>query len=87
VIQKAHILNLLMQLCDLAYVGSGEETAVTGSADRIVRFWDLSRRQANLVCNLKTNSYIGAGKLTAIFVVAAALPAGGGIGQLAILIC
>mmetsp|Transcript_22069 Transcript_22069/g.37365 ORF Transcript_22069/g.37365 Transcript_22069/m.37365 type:complete len:435 (-) Transcript_22069:105-1409(-) len=48
-------------------VGSGEEKAVTGSADRIVRFWDLSRRQANLVCNLKTNSYVGAGMLYKYF--------------------
>jgi len=48
--------------CNQCATGSGEEKAVTGSADRIVRFWDLSRRQASLVCNLKTNSYVGAGK-------------------------
>lgn len=43
-------------------LGTGDEKAVTGSADRIVRVWDLSRRQANLVSNLKTNSVIGAGQ-------------------------
>ena len=42
---------------------TGGEKAVSGAADRIVRFWDLSSRQANLVCNLKTNSYVGAGDI------------------------
>eukprot|EP00602_Paraphysomonas_sp_CaronLab_P009671 CAMPEP_0185023368 /NCGR_PEP_ID=MMETSP1103-20130426/6050_1 /TAXON_ID=36769 /ORGANISM="Paraphysomonas bandaiensis, Strain Caron Lab Isolate" /LENGTH=497 /DNA_ID=CAMNT_0027555929 /DNA_START=278 /DNA_END=1771 /DNA_ORIENTATION=- len=39
-------------------IGSGEERAVTGSADRTIKFWDITRSQANALCSMKTNSCV-----------------------------
>lgn len=41
--------------------GSGEERAVTGSSDRILRIWDIARNQPQILSQLKVNSCINCG--------------------------
>lgn len=46
-------------MCALFYVGT--DRAVTGSADRNVRYFDIRRSQANIICSLKSNSRVDSG--------------------------
>jgi autophagy-related protein 16-1 len=63
---KINAIRLVGKFLNFQYIssqlkGSGEEKAVTGSADRTLRIWDISRAQPQILSNLRVNSCVNSG--------------------------